>query len=309
MLVSSTGKPQAQQLTAVSCPVLSYPAVQSSTRVSVYLSQELDARLLRPLHLHTITRLLCHSADRAWRYCPRLGVRSREPHRLVCGHAFRGRYPVGAPAHHQPIRDAGSERLLVDECRAEDYSGGHRTRGDACQVRLCWCALVRDLSALSQHPRSCHASQLACHAFRALYHRPTGNYFLPEGAVGQNNGVDGGGQNFTGLSFGAVCMQIPVPFSCVETTLRFTETSLGQQQALTRCFAWAGSDYSRIGNLPTGHDFFMRLCDNETAPPIWGAKIPEHCKASQICNRNVDIFPLSNTATFRKGRREPLFGK
>jgi len=54
MLVSSTGKPQAQQLTAVSCPVLSYPAVQSSTRVSVYLSQELDARLLRPLHLHTI---------------------------------------------------------------------------------------------------------------------------------------------------------------------------------------------------------------------------------------------------------------
>lgn len=149
MLVSSTGKPQAQHLTAVSCPVLSYPAVQSSTRVSVYLSQELDARLLRPLHVHTIPRLLCHSADRAWRYCPRLGVRSREPHRLVCGHAFRGRYPVGAPAHHQPIPDAGSERLLVDECRAEDYSGGHRTRGDACQVRLCWCALVRAWSALN----------------------------------------------------------------------------------------------------------------------------------------------------------------
>jgi hypothetical protein len=70
---------------------------------------------------------------------------------------------------------------------------------------------------------------------------PTGNYFLPEGAVGQNNGVDAGPQNFSGISF--------------------------------------GSDYSRVGNLPTGHDFFMRLCDNETAPPIWGAKIPQHCKA------------------------------
>lgn len=71
--------------------------------------------------------------------------------------------------------------------------------------------------------------------------RPTGNYFLPEGAVGENNGVDGGAQNFSGLSF--------------------------------------GSDYSQIGNLPSGHDFFMRLCDNETAPPIWGAQIPKHCKA------------------------------
>ena len=27
---------------------------------------------------------------------------------------------------------------------------------------------------------------------------PTGNYFLPSGAVGEDNGVDGGAQNFTG---------------------------------------------------------------------------------------------------------------
>ena len=80
--------------------------------------------------------------------------------------------------------------------------------------------------------------------------RPTGNYFLPEGVVGQNNGVDGGAQNFTGLSF--------------------------------------GSDFSRVGNLPAGHDFFMRLCDNVTAPPIWGGKIPEHCKA---VNHRVPAMP------------------
>ena len=54
------------------------------------------------------------------------------------------------------------------------------------------------------------------------------------------SGVDGGSQNFSGLEF--------------------------------------GSDYSKIGNLPTGHDFFMRLCDNQTVPPIWGAPIPAHCK-------------------------------
>jgi hypothetical protein len=192
----------------------------------------------------------------------------------------------------QKITVAGTERVVMPA--KYDYAG------------VPWCEPGLLSTSLSL---SCHASQLVCRALRALYHRPTGNYFLPEGAVGQNNGVDGGGQNFTGLSFGAVCMQNSRPIFLRETTLSFTETSLGQQQALTRCFAWAGSDYSRIGNLPTGHDFFMRLCDNETAPPIWGAKIPEHCKASQICNRNVDIFPLSNTATFRKGRREPLFGK
>ena len=71
---------------------------------------------------------------------------------------------------------------------------------------------------------------------------PHGNYFLPPTGLGQDNGPDCGAQNFTGLGFGA--------------------------------------DYSFIGNLPVGHDFFMRLCDNATEPPLWGgaAFVPAHCK-------------------------------
>eukprot|EP01047_Picozoa_sp_COSAG01_P010395 COSAG01_NODE_438_length_17037_cov_13.150136_9_plen_616_part_00 len=71
---------------------------------------------------------------------------------------------------------------------------------------------------------------------------PGGNYFFAADGLGQDEGADCGLQNFTGLGFGA--------------------------------------DFSFVGNLPTGHDFFMRLCDNETQPPLWGGRswIPEHCR-------------------------------
>jgi hypothetical protein len=194
----------------------------------------------------------------------------------------------------QKITVAGTERVVMPA--KYDYAG----------VPWCVTCLLSPsiLAAVTQ------ANWRAMHSVRSITGRQATTSFqrVQWARTTEWTAVARTSQACPSVPFAFAC-KIPVPFSCVETTLRFTETSLGQQQALTRCFAWAGSDYSRIGNLPTGHDFFMRLCDNETAPPIWGAKIPEHCKASQICNRNVDIFPLSNTATFRKGRREPLFGK
>ena len=94
---------------------------------------------------------------------------------------------------------------------------------------------------------------------------PMGNYFLPSAAVGEDNGVDGGAQNFTGLAF--------------------------------------GTDYSTVGNLPAGHDFFMRLCDNSTAPPIWGAVIPEHCS---VVPERTPPMPYIALAQVKKSPIPPI---
>lgn len=110
----------------------------------------------------------------------------------------------------QKITVAGTERVVMPA--KYDYAG------------VPWCEPGLLSTSLSL---SCHASQLVCRALRALYHRPTGNYFLPEGAVGQNNGVDGGGQNFTGLSFGAVCMQNSRPIFLRRNHAEFYRDKLG----------------------------------------------------------------------------------